>query len=61
MSSYQLSHDENTALSFGLHHHILPKSDANLIYTKFERYPENIVKKIENLSGNQKCQLKIPM
>ena len=61
MSPYQLSHDEYKALSFELDHHILSKADANLIYTKFECYPENIVQKIENLSGNQKCQLKIPI
>ena len=55
MSPYQLSHDEYKALSFELDHHILSKADANLIYTKFECYPENIVQKIENLSGNPKC------
>ena len=35
MSSYQLSHDEYTALSFGLDHNILSKTDPNLIYTEF--------------------------
>ena len=58
MSSYQLSHDEYKALSFGLDHHIPSKTDSNLIYTGFECYYQNIVHKIENLSDDQKCQLK---
>ena len=54
MSSYQLSHDKYTALSFGLDHHIPAKTDPNLIYTEFECYYQNIVHKIENLSDAQK-------
>ena len=48
ISLYQLSHDEYTALSFGLDHHIPAKTDPNLIYAEF-------VHKIENLSDDQKC------
>ena len=58
MSSYQLSHDEYTALQFGLHHHIPPKTDPNLIYTMFKCYYQNIVYKIKNLSDDHKRQLK---
>ena len=58
MSSYQLSHDKYTALSFGLDHHIPAKTDPNLIYTEFECYYQNIVPKIKNLSDDQKCQQK---
>ena len=58
MSSYQLSHDEYTALSSGLDHYIPSKTDPNLIYTKFECYYQNIVHELENLSDDQKCQLK---
>ena len=58
MSSYQLSHGEYTALSFGLDHHIPLKTDPNLIYTEFECNYQNIVLKIKNLSDDKKCQLK---
>ena len=58
MSSYQLSHDEYKTLSFGLDHHISSKADSNLIYTEFECSYQNSVHKIENLSDDQKCQLK---
>ena len=58
MSSYQLSHDEYTALSLGLDHHILSKIDPNLMYSRLECYDQNIVHKIENSSDDQKCQLK---
>ena len=56
--SYQLSHDDYKALSFGLDHHIPSKTDSNLIYTDLECHYQNIVHKIENLSDDQKCQLK---
>ena len=36
MSSYELSDEEYTALSFTLDHHIPSKTDPNLIYTEFE-------------------------
>ena len=61
MCSYQLSHGKYTALSFGLDHHILAKTDPNLIYTEFECYYQNIVPKIKSLSDDQKCQLKIKL
>ena len=56
MSSYQLFNDEYKALSFGLDHHIPSKTDSNLIYTEFACYYQNIARKIENLSDDQKCQ-----
>ena len=58
MSSHQLSHDVNTALQFGLDHYITSKTDPNFIYLEFECYCQNIVHKTENLSDDQKCQLK---
>ena len=61
LSSYKLSHDKYTALSFGLDHHIPPNTDAHLIYTDFKCYYQNIVHKIEKLSDDQKCQLKIKL
>ena len=36
MSSYELSDEEYTALSFRLDHNIPSKTDPNLIYTEFE-------------------------
>ena len=60
-SSYQLSHDGYTALSFGRDHQTPSKTDPNLIYTKFACYYQNIVNKIQNLSDDQKCQLKIKL
>ena len=49
MSSYELSHEEYTALSFGLDHHIPSKTGANLIYTEFEAYYQSIIHKLTNL------------
>ena len=37
-SSYQLSDDELTALSYGLDHHIPNKLNCNRIHTKFEQF-----------------------
>ena len=58
MSSYQLSYDGYKALPFGLDHHISTKTDTNLIYTEFECYYQNIAHRIENMSGDAKCQFK---
>ena len=46
MPSYQLFHDEYTALPFALDYHIPSKADPNLFYTEFECYYQNIVHKI---------------
>ena len=43
MSSYELSDEECTALSFGLDDHIPSKTDAYLIYTEFETYYQSIL------------------
>ena len=49
MSSYQLIHKEERALSYGLDHQIPSKTDPNLIYTEFESYFQSIKHKIADL------------
>ena len=58
MSSYQLRHEEERALLYGLDHHIPSKTDPNLIYTEFESYFQSIKYKITNLSEIQISHLK---
>ena len=49
MSSHQLTHKEERALSYGLDHHIPSKTNPNLIYTEFESYFQSIKHRITNL------------
>ena len=58
MSSYESSHEECTALSFGLDHYIPSKTDANLIYTEFEIYYQSIIHKLTNLPETEISHLK---
>ena len=58
MSSYELSHEEYTALSFGIDHHISSKTDANLLYTEFEAYYQSIIHKLSNLPETEISHLK---
>ena len=43
-SSYQLSTDEYTALSYGLDHHIPTRLNNNRIHTEFEQFYQGILK-----------------
>ena len=61
MSSYELSDEEYTALTFGLDHHIPSKTDANLIYTEFETYYQSIIHKLTNLPETEISHLKIKL
>ena len=55
-SSYQLSDDQLTALSYGLDHHIPNKLNCNKIHTEFEQFYQNLVKYISNiLDDNLNC------
>ena len=47
--SYQLTYEEERALSYGLDLHISSKADPNLIYTEFESYFQSIKQKITNV------------
>ena len=58
MSSYQLTHNEGRALSYGLDHHIPSKTNPNLIYTEFKSYFQSIKYEITNLPEIQICHLK---
>ena len=58
MSSYQLTHEEERALPYGLDHHIPSKTSPNLIYTEFESYFQSIKHKITNLPETQISHLK---
>ena len=58
MSSYQLIHKEERALSYGLDHQIPSKTDPNLIYTEFESYFQSIKHKIADLPEIQISHLK---
>ena len=59
MSSYELSHEKYTALSFGLDHHIPSKADTNLIYSESETYYQSIIHKLTNLPETKISHLKI--
>ena len=43
-SSYQLSDNELTALSYGLDHHIPNKLNRNRIHTEFEHFYQNLIR-----------------
>lgn len=43
-SSYQLSHDKLTALSYGLDHRIPSKTNCNRIYVEFEQFYESFIR-----------------
>ena len=58
MSSYQLTNEEERALSYGLDHHIPSRTDPNLIYIEFKSYFQNIKYKITNLPEIQISHLK---
>ena len=58
VSSYQLTHKEKRALSYGLDHYIPSKANSNLICTEFENYFQNIKHKITNLPEIQISHLK---
>ena len=58
MSSYQLTQEEERALSYSLDHHIPSKTDPNLIYAEFESYFQSIRHKITNLPEIQILHLK---
>ena len=57
-SSYQLSTDEYTALSYGLDHHIPTRLNNNRIHTEFEQFYEGILKEISHLPENYLSSLK---
>ena len=61
MSSYELSHEKYTALSFGLDHHIPSKTDTNLIYIASETYYQSIIHKLTNLPETKISHLKIKL
>ena len=58
MSSYELSHEEYTSLSFGLDHRIPSKTAANLIHIEFETYYQSIIHKLTNLTETKVSHLK---
>ena len=58
MSSYELSHEKYTALSFGLDHHIPSKTDTNLICIASETYYQSIIHKLTNLPETKISHLK---
>ena len=57
-SSYQLSDDELTALSYGLDHHIPNKLNSNRIHTEFEQFYQNLIKDISHILDDNLTHLK---
>ena len=57
-SSYQLSNDELTALSYGLDHHIPSKINRNRIYTEFEQFYQSVLKDKSHVPDEDLSHLK---
>ena len=57
-SSYQLSNEELTALSYGLDHHIPSKVNRNRIYTEFEQFYQSLLKDISHVPDEDLSHLK---
>ena len=57
-SSYQLSTDEYTVLSYGLDHHIPTRLNSNRIHTEFEQFYQGILKDISHIPENYLSSLK---
>ena len=52
-SSYALSHEELTALSYGLNHHIPTKANRNAVSTECEHFFQNLLKDIPNIPESE--------
>ena len=57
-SSYQLSDDELTALSYGPDHRIPNKLNRKMIHTKYEQFYKNLVKDISDIPDDNLTRLK---
>ena len=57
-SSYQLTTEKYTALSYGLDHHIPYKFSSNRIHTEFEQLYQSILKDISHIPENHLSSLK---
>ena len=57
-SSYQLSNEELTALSYGLDHHIPSKVNRSRIYTEFEQFYQSLLKDISHVPDEDQSHLK---
>ena len=57
-SSYQLSNEELTALSYGLDHHIPSKVNRSRIYTEFEQFYQSLLKDISHVPDEDLSHLK---
>ena len=58
VSSYALSNEELTALSYGLDHHIPMKANRNAVSTEFEHFFQNLLKDISNIPERELAQIK---
>ena len=57
-SSYQLTTEEFTALSYGLNHHISSKFNNNRIQNELEQFYQSIFKDISHMPENNLSRLK---
>ena len=57
-SSYNVTEDAYNALVFILHHHILKRTNKNVIETEFERYFQSINYYVNDIPDNKITQLK---
>ena len=57
-SSYVLSNEEYTALSFGLDHHILTKSKDVAIDVEFEQFYQGLLRNLTHISDNELTSIK---
>ena len=60
-SSYRLTTEEYTALSYGLDHHIPCKFNSNRIHTEFEQFYQSILKDISHIPESDLSCLKTKM
>ena len=61
MSSYTLAEDEYNALAFELDHHILTRTNKNIIDTEFELFSQSIDRYVNNIPDNKIRHLKIKL
>ena len=56
--SYALSHEELTALPYGLNHHIPTKANRNAVSTECEHFFQNLLKDIPNVPESELSKIK---
>ena len=57
-SSYNLTEEEMTALSYGLDHQIPTNINKNAIFTEFEQFFQNLLRDISHIPENELSRIK---